>query len=45
MNRREFIKAVGVGTLGLMIDGNIFVEAKGKSKMEIKAVKLYENGF
>ncbi len=45
MNRREFIKAVGIGTIGLMIDGNIFVEAKGNSEMEIKAVKLYENGF
>ena len=45
MNRREFIKVVGVGTIGLMIDGNIFVEAKGNSDMEIKAVKLYENGF
>ena len=45
MNRREFIKTVGVGTIGLMIDGNIFVEAKGNSDMEIKAVKLYENGF
>ena len=45
MNRRDFIKAVGVGTLGLMIDGKIFAEAKGESKMKIQAVKLFENGF
>ncbi len=45
MKRRDFIKAVGIGTVGLMLDGQIFVEAKGKSNMEVKAVKLYENGF
>lgn len=45
MKRRDFIKLVGVGTLGLMSGGKIFVEAKGESKMEIKAVKFTENGF
>ena len=38
MNRRDFIKAVGVGTLGLMIDGKIFAEAKGERKMKIQKV-------
>lgn len=45
MNRRDFIKAVGVGAVGLMFDGKIFAEAEGKSKMKIQAVKLFENGF
>ena len=45
MNRREFIKAVGVGAVGLMA-GELPLEAEGRNKrMEIKAVKLYENGF
>ncbi len=45
MNRREFVKMVGVGTLGLMIDGKIFAEAKGVNEMKILAVKFAENGF
>ena len=45
MKRREFIKAVGVGAIGLMA-GNFSMIAEGSEKpMEIKAVKLYENGF
>ena len=45
MNRREFIKTVGIGTVGLMA-GSFTFEAEGRVKpMEIKAVKLYENGF
>ena len=43
MKRRDFIKAVGIGTVGLMTGGWTF--AKEKSSMKIKAVKLYENGF
>ena len=45
MKRREFIKAVGIGAVGLMFDGRIIAEAKGEFKMKIKAVKLYEKGF
>ena len=45
MNRREFVKIIGVGAVGLMIDGKIFAEAKGESRMKIQAVKLFENGF
>ena len=45
MNRREFIKTVGVGAIGLMAGTFVMpTEGSGKS-MEIKAVKLYENGF
>ncbi|MCR5447156.1 MAG: rubredoxin [Schwartzia sp.] len=45
MNRREFIKTVGVGAVGLMAGQfSMFVEGSAKN-MEIKAVKLYENGF
>ena len=45
MNRREFIKSVGVGAVGLMAGGfNFEVEGRVK-RMEIKTVKLYENGF
>ena len=45
MKRREFIKAVGVGAIGLMA-GDYSIIAEGREKpMEIKAVKLYENGF
>jgi len=45
MNRREFIKAAGVGAVGLMTGGLTFnVEGRVKT-MKIKAVKLYENGF
>ena len=42
MNRREFIKAAGVVTLGLMLDGNL---TEAKSKMKISAVKLYDGGY
>ncbi len=45
MKRREFIKAVGIGAVGLMIDGKIFAEAKGARTMKIQAVKLFKNGF
>ena len=45
MNRREFVKIIGVGAVGLMIDGKIFAEAKGESEMKIQAVKFYEKGF
>ena len=43
MNRREFIKAAGVVTLSLMIDGQTLTEAK--SAMKISAVKLFDVGF
>ena len=43
MKRRDFIKAVGIGTVGLMTGGWTF--AKEIGNMKIKAVKLYENGF
>ena len=42
MNRREFIKAAGVMTLGLMLDRKL---TEAKSKMKISAVKLYDGGF
>lgn len=45
MNRRDFIKAVGVGAVGLMIDGKIYVAAKGETKMKILAVKFAKDGF
>ena len=45
MNRREFIKAAGVATLGLMIDGKNFVEARRSLDMKVSAVKLYDGGF
>lgn len=45
MKRRDFIKAVGVGTLGLMLDGKVFASAKGENGMKIQAVKFYEKGF
>lgn len=45
MKRREFIKAMGVGAVGLMT-GSIPFNVEGrKNSMKIKAVKLYENGF
>jgi len=28
MNRRDFIKTAGIATLGLMLDGKNFVEAR-----------------
>ena len=43
MNRREFIKAAGVVTLGLMLDGKTLTEAN--AAMKISAVKLYDGGF
>lgn len=45
MNRRNFIKAAGIGAVSLIIGENIFVESKGKFAMKIQAVKLFENGF
>ena len=45
MKRRDFIKAVGIGAVGLMIGDEIFVQAKGANNMKIQAVKFYENGF
>ena len=45
MNRRDFIKAAGVATLGLMIDGQNFVEARRSPAMKISAVKLFDSGF
>ena len=42
MNRRNFIKAAGVMTLGLMLDGKI---TEAKPKMKISAVKLFDGGF
>ena len=45
MNRREFIKTMGVGAACLAA-GQLPMIAEGRGKpMEIKAVKLYENGF
>ncbi|MBR1397953.1 MAG: twin-arginine translocation signal domain-containing protein [Selenomonadaceae bacterium] len=45
MNRREFIKTIGVGAVGLMA-GGLPLDVEGRKKrMEIKTVKLYENGF
>ena len=45
MNRREFIKVAGVATLGLMIDGKNFVEARRSQVMKISAVKLFDGGY
>lgn len=45
MNRRDFIKTAGVMTLGLMLDGQNFVEARRSPKMKISAVKLFDGGF
>ncbi|MBQ6758807.1 MAG: MBL fold metallo-hydrolase [Selenomonadaceae bacterium] len=45
MNRREFIKAAGVATLGLMIDGQNFVEARRSPVMKVSAVKLFDGGY
>jgi len=45
MNRREFIKAAGVATLGLMIDGKNFVEARRSPIMKVSAVKLFDGGY
>ena len=40
MNRREFIKTISVGAVGLMT-GGLTIDAEGRNKrMEIKAVKL-----
>ena len=45
MNRREFIKPAGIGTACLLA-GQFSMFAEGSARrMEIKAVKLYENGF
>ncbi|MBQ7516186.1 MAG: rubredoxin [Schwartzia sp.] len=45
MKRRAFLKAVGIGAVGLMAgDFSAIAEGCGRT-MEIKAVKLYENGF
>ena len=45
MNRREFIKTAGIGTACLLA-GQFSMFAEGSARrMEIKAVKLYENGF
>ena len=42
MNRREFLKVVGVGAVGLMA-GSLPLDAEGRNKhMKIKTVKLYE---
>ena len=45
MNRRNFIKAAGIGAVALIIGENVFVESKGKFAMKIQAVKFAENGF
>ena len=45
MNRRDFIKTAGVMTLGLMIDGKNFVEARRSPDMKVSAVKLYDGGY
>lgn len=45
MNRRDFIKTAGVVTLGLMLDGQSFVEARRSLDMKISAVKLFDGGF
>lgn len=45
MNRRDFIKTAGVMTLGMMIEGQPFAEARRSPKMKISAVKLYDGGF
>ena len=42
MNRREFIKAAGVATFGLMIDGKL---TEAKPQMKISAVKLFDGGY
>ena len=39
MNRREFIKTVGIGAATLMIDGQILGEARRKNTIKISAVK------
>ncbi|MBR1696754.1 MAG: twin-arginine translocation signal domain-containing protein, partial [Anaerovibrio sp.] len=47
MKRREFIKAIGVGAVGLAV-GSFVLPTEGKGmakKIEIKAVKLYKDGF
>ena len=45
MNRRDFIKVVGVGIVGLMAE-SLPLDVEGRNKrMKIKAIKLYENGF
>ncbi|MBR3721835.1 MAG: rubredoxin [Selenomonadaceae bacterium] len=45
MNRRDFIKTVGIGA-ACLATGQFPVVAKGRNQsMEIKAVKLYEKGF
>ncbi len=47
MKRREFIKTVGIGAIGVMVGGLPMAVNAGKSdkKMQIKTVRLYENGF
>jgi len=46
MNRREFIKAVGVTAVGLMAGEFDLKSAEGRANsMQIKAVKFNENGF
>ena len=45
MNRREFIKTAGIGMACLMV-GQFSMLVEGSARrMEIKSVKLYENGF
>lgn len=44
MNRRDFIKTAGIGTV-MLAAGQFDITEGGKAPMEIKAVKLYENGF
>ena len=41
MNRREFLKIIGVGAVGLMIDGKIFAEAKGESEMKVQVCRIF----
>ena len=45
MNRRDFIKATGVMTVGLMLDGQPLAAAKENPNMKVSAVKLYDGGF
>ena len=45
MNRREFIKTAGIGTACLLAGQFSMFAEGGARRMEIKAVKLYENGF
>ena len=44
MNRRDFIKTAGISAIMLAAGQYELTEGRKKT-MEIKAVKLYENGF